>query len=270
LHFSLPDTREQCDEGVHETNSADIDICPTLDRLNNKYSSQIPKEEEGGGRRRNVSLRLFGVALFVLLVISGCQYAAVLAPFGTSYIHGQSLGTYKNIKADITDLSSDKTRIYIYRPQRFLGAAVRNVVIVNGKWIGGTVDPPKILLTPGSVFIVDSPIQQNKIWLQQDKGGEDDTKLGFSSGNGEAIYLRLSMKPTSSYLAITDKSTAKEEIQGLNFMGHFVFSKDLDSVCNVTLPTTKLDYVVISEKKLSLHSLGRYNEGETKCCKGSI
>ena len=193
-------------------------------------------------------MRSFGVALFMLLFVVGCQDAAILAPIGTSYINGQSLGTYKNIKSDITELSSDKTRIYIYRPQSFLGAAARPAVIVNGKWIGGTVDPPKTLLTPGSVFIVDSPTQQNKIWLQQDKGGEADNKPVFYSGNGEAIYLRFSMKPTSSYLAIADKSTAKEEIQGLNFMGHFAFSKDLDSVCNVTLPTAKLDYVVISRE----------------------
>ena len=194
-------------------------------------------------------MKLFGIYLFVILFVFGCQNASTLAPVGSTYIHDKhSLGNYKDTYPNIAEVASEKTRIYIYRPQSFLGAAARPRVIVNGKWIGGTTDPPKTLLIPGSIFMIDSPTQQNSIWLQQGKSKEMEKPPLFSSEYGEDIYLRFSMKPTSSYLALVEKNTAMEEIQGLKFMGHFAFSKDLKSVCKLVPPNTKIDYVVISKE----------------------
>lgn len=184
-----------------------------------------------------------------MLFVSGCQNATSLAPIGSSYIHDkQSLGNYKDFYPNIAELVSEKTRIHIYRPQSFLGAAARPRVIVNGKWIGGTTDPPTTLLTPGSIFMIDSPNQQNSIWLQQGKSKEREKPPVFTSEYGGDIYLRFSMKPTSSYLAPVEKNTAIEEIQSLKFVGHFAFSKDLSTVCNLVPPNTKNDFVVISKE----------------------
>ena len=205
----------------------------------------------------------------MILVVSGCQNASTLAPVGSSYIHDrQSLGIYKDAQPNIAELASDKTRIYIYRPQSFLGAASRPRVIVNGKWIGGTADPPKTLLIPGSIFMIDSPTQKNSFWLQQGKSIKTENPPVFSSEYGEDIYLRFSMKPTSSYLALVDKNTAIEEIQSLKFMGHFAFSKNLSSVCNLVPPNTKIDYVVISKENSAYTVFAGISEAKKNAAKG--
>lgn len=193
---------------------------------------------------------LGGIVFWVLLVV-GCQPTGMLAPLGAGLISDQdrSLGTYRDIEAEIQVLSSNKTRIYIYRSQQFLGMAARPAVIVNGKWLGGIVSPPNILLVPGSLIIVDSPALKNEVWLKSGNKEEADDKQIFASVAGEPIYLKYTMKPTYAYLTATNKDIAEEEVKNLKFMGHFSFSKNLKFLCKENPSNLKPDYVIIDNSK---------------------
>ena len=132
------------------------------------------------------------------------------------------------------DMSDDRSRIFFYRPQRFLGSAGNFVINSNDNFIVADDNVTKSFFIPGSVFIVDSPVSQNKTSLFLNK--KEIMKQDLSYERGETKYLRLQLKATSAYFKITEKDLAEKEIQSLKLKGYFILSDDLKRICHVPVP----------------------------------
>jgi hypothetical protein len=74
-------------------------------------------------------------------------------------------------------------RIFVYRPQAFIGMSGTAVVIIDGKWMGDVKHSfDNNLLLPGAVFIVDTPSDVARVWWYQGgKGEETDKALSLRS-----------------------------------------------------------------------------------------
>lgn len=203
---------------------------------------------------KEVLQRLSVLLLACPLVFLGCAPTQIHT---TTALEPQKLAeVFRNSEPNVPPLSSDRSRIIFYRPQRFLGSAgnfiinINDIFIVEGEsatksfWTANLI---KSFFIPGSVIIVDSPAEQNKIYLFLNK--KEKMKLDLATKKGETKYLRLQLKATSAYLEVTEKDIAKKEIQSLKLTGYFKLSNDLKRICQVPVPTSNPDFIVIDREQ---------------------
>jgi hypothetical protein len=194
---------------------------------------------------KEVLLKLFLLLLTIPLFFLGC---APTQMHTTSALEPQKLAeVFRNAEPNIPPLSSDRSRIFFYRPQRFLGSAGNFVININDNFIVAEDNVTKSFFIPGSVFIVDSPVSPNKTSLFLNK--KEKMKLDLSNERGETKYLRLQLKATSAYLEITEKDLAEKEIQSLKLTGYFILSDDLKRVCQVPVPISNPNFIAIERKQ---------------------
>ena len=113
-------------------------------------------------------------------------------------------------------------RLYIYRPQYFVGNWGRAIVIVNGRWFGNPQDPVQDnRMIPGSVFVVDVPQGKARVtWTQPGRPEGTDPALELSAATAPVAYLRWTLKPTYGHLEPVAEAQAAQEIAALRFTGH--------------------------------------------------
>jgi hypothetical protein len=163
------------------------------------------------------------VSLFTIATLSsGCTPAYIGATIGSRASQLNDLKPYAAAKNEIPSSPPGYTRIFVYRPQAFIGMSGTAVVIVDGRWMGDSKHSfDNNLLLPGAVFIVDTPSDVARVWWYQwGKGEETDRALSLRSTDGRTWYLRWGMKPTYGYLEITAEEKAVSEIESLRFSGY--------------------------------------------------
>jgi len=162
------------------------------------------------------------VSLAVAAFSTGCAYAPTWVGVGTRVYQRSEIELFAVAKSKIPLLPIGYTRIYIYRPQVFVGMFGSAVVIINGKWMGDIKDPfDDNLLLPGAVFVVDSPVDVTRVWwYQTGKGEEAEKALLLKSTETRTWYLRWGMKPTYGYLETVSEQQALTEIEPLRFTGY--------------------------------------------------
>ncbi len=162
------------------------------------------------------------VALLAVAASAGCAYAPMVSTMAVRSSQLNALKPYPAAITEIPPLPAGCTRIFIYRPQAFVGMAGTAVIIVDGKWLGDAEHPfDNNLLLPGAVFVVDSPAEIARVWwFQGGKGEESDKALSLPSAEARTWYLRWGMKPTYGYLEITAEEKAVREIESLRFSGY--------------------------------------------------
>lgn len=166
--------------------------------------------------------RLIVALLAIASLSSGCTPAYIGATIGSRASQLNDLKPYAAAKYEIPSLNPGYTRIFVYRPQTFIGMSGTAVVIIDGKWMGDKEHSfDNNLLLPGAVFIVDTPSDVARVWWYQGgKGEETDKALSLRSAEGRTWYLRWGMKPTYGYLEITAEQKAVTEIESLRFSGY--------------------------------------------------
>ena len=158
-----------------------------------------------------MSKLLMSLALVLLvLTTSGCS------PKMKQLRERDQLEQYSQAAHQIPPLAAGFTRLFIYRPHVFVGLGGNAIVIINGHWIGDRDDPIKDnKLIPGTVFVVDVPSDQVKVWWYQNGKEDFDKAFTVSSTTSQTHYLRWSLKPTYGYLDQVDQVKALEEISQL-------------------------------------------------------
>lgn len=169
-----------------------------------------------------ITSRKFLAGLAVATLLSACAYAPTWTAVGTRLYQQSQLEPYTTAKSKIPPQPDGHYRIYVYRPQTFVGMSGNAVVIVDGKWMGNINDPVHDnLLLPGTVFIVDSLADVTRVWWYQGgKGDESDKALSLPSADSRTWYLRWSLKPTYGYLETVSEQQPLTEIESLHFTGY--------------------------------------------------
>ena len=113
-------------------------------------------------------------------------------------------------------------RLFVYRPQRFVGWFGTAIIIVNGEWMGNADDPfHENMMLPGTVFVVDVPTDVVRVWwYKKGKGEEVARALELSSAKAKRWYLRWSMDLVDSYLVPIEEHQAIPDLNSLRFSGY--------------------------------------------------
>ena len=169
------------------------------------------------------------IYLFPLLITIASFLFGCATPIPSRVEQFSELESYADTKSSIPPQSSNVMRVYIYRPQAFIGMFGSDIVIIDGKWMGDKSDPVRDnYLLPGSVFVVDIPRESTRIWTYDTgRRKETDRVIALSSENKQIWFLRWAMKPTYGYLEIVDEDEAVLEIQKLLFSGYVKIGSDL-------------------------------------------
>ena len=167
-------------------------------------------------------LRLIIAMHVVATLSSGCTSVFVGSTIASRTSQLNDLKPYAAAKNEIPSSPPGYTRIFVYRPETFIGMWGTAVVIIDGKWMGDKEHSfDNNLLLPGAVFVVDTPEDVSSVWWYQvGEGEETDKALSLRSTEGRTWYLRWGMKPTYGYLEITAEEKAVSEIESLQFSGY--------------------------------------------------
>ncbi len=159
---------------------------------------------------RTQSLPILKRALTVLTatLFASCAVAPPSASMGPG-----------NRYLDPPEQLKETVRLVIYRPNRFIGAAGRPVVYVDGQPMLNFLK--ESALEPGTALVVDLPLHASRIqWaakLNQPIAAESIT---VEPSGGAKQFLRWTLKPTHGYLEKVDESVALSETSGLLFVGY--------------------------------------------------
>lgn len=132
------------------------------------------------------------------------------------------LEPFAEVKVKLPPLAPDSMRLYVYRPQAFLGWAGSAIVVVDGHQMG---DPTRRmnenLLMPGAVFVLDTPAKPTRVWWEQGGQGDESGKaIEVSPSDSRTWYLRWGLKPTHGFLQIVQEEQAIAEIEPLRMSGY--------------------------------------------------
>jgi hypothetical protein len=158
--------------------------------------------------------------LFLSVQLSGCVASAPTKSDETA-VSSSPAATVPLLQARLVPQRNDVTRLYIYRPQRLLGAFAKPVVIVNDYWFGRADQSTYSPLRPGAVFVIDSQAPIQRAWLYQSGSEDREHQLTLPADSGRTHYLRLHMHPTYVSLEEVDTQTAVAEINQLQLSGYF-------------------------------------------------
>jgi hypothetical protein len=172
--------------------------------------------------------RLFKIVIPFLTyatLLSGCATGTMIA---TEPIVSRSIYTTAYppglAKYNIPVLPDGYIRLYIYRPQTFIGMMDNPVVTINGKPIGNLENPSyENLFLPGAIFVLDTPgdiALVSWVWPHYKTG----RVLSLSSTESRTWYLRWHIPalnfPGERYLEVTPQETAAREIEQLRYTGY--------------------------------------------------
>lgn len=114
-------------------------------------------------------------------------------------------------------------RLYIYRPQAFVGMMDNPVISLDGKPMGNPKNPYENRFQPGALFVVDTPAttaQASWLWEYE----KTDKVLTLSTTQSRIWYLRWHIPPFNfpgeRYLEVTTEANADKEIPTLRFTGY--------------------------------------------------
>ena len=148
------------------------------------------------GKRRESTVRLTGI-LFVLLIVlvAGCA----------------SGPEYKDIGSGITPIEPGSGRIYVYRPQLsflYVGAVTLNGEEIRVPAAGGFVFVDK---EPGEYEVLVDAITDESTTFELEAEKEVFIRITVDAGG----YFLYTISPQ-----ITDRATAVQEMQELNYVDH--------------------------------------------------
>ena len=143
-------------------------------------------------------MRFFKVALIAVMLFLGVGCAAT-GP------------KYSDIASTIPSLSGNKGRIFFFRPDTMLGAAVTSDIRLNGKVVGRS--------ERGSFFFADEAPGSMTVMTST----EVEKQLTFKLAAGETKYVRTTVSfgvlVGRINSALVNGSEAKAEIEGLAYTG---------------------------------------------------
>lgn len=165
---------------------------------------------------------LFKVVIPVLTyatLLSGCA----VEPMISRSVHTTAYPSVTSVKYNIPELPDGYIRLYIYRPQTFIGMMDNPVVTINGKLIGNPENPYENRFLPGAIFVLDTPgdiALVSWVWAHD----KTDRVLSLSSKESRTWYLRWHIPPLNfpgeRYLEVAPQETAAREIEPLRFTGY--------------------------------------------------
>jgi hypothetical protein len=88
---------------------------------------------------------------------------------------------YSDVKSSIPPLTSDNGRIYFYRSNSMLGAAIQPSVMLNGQKVGNS--------KPGGFFYIDRPPGNYEVTC----GTEVERKASFVLDAGQQRYIKTTV-----------------------------------------------------------------------------
>lgn len=143
-------------------------------------------------------MRFFKVALIAVMLFLGVGCAAT-GP------------KYSDIASTIPSLSGNKGRIFFFRPDTMLGAAITSDIRLNGKVVGRS--------ERGSFFFADEAPGNMTVMTST----EVEKQLTFKLAAGETKYVRTTVSfgvlVGRINSALVNGSEAKAEIEGLAYTG---------------------------------------------------
>jgi len=155
--------------------------------------------------------------LVTLIAATGCADPTLIRLEQQAELPG-----YRDARSTIPAQTENTMRLYVYRPQSFVGMWGSAIVIVDGTWLGDRKNPLiDNKLIPGAVFVVDVPAAPARVWSYQSGRGEDvETALSLSPTVSRTWFLRWTLKPTYGYLRTVDEREALAELESLRFSGY--------------------------------------------------
>lgn len=124
---------------------------------------------------------------------------------------------YTEVKTAIPSLAGDKGRIYFYRSNSMMGAAIQPSIMLNGEKVGDSV--------PGGFFFVDRPAGN----YEASTATEVDRKASFTLDAGQLRYIRTSI--SFGLLAgrvqpeIVEPAQGEADLQETSYIGTVVLKK---------------------------------------------
>ena len=116
---------------------------------------------------------------------------------------------YADMKSSIPPLAADKGRIYFYRSNSMLGAAIQPSIVLNGEKVGDS--------QPGGVFYIDRPPGKYEAMC----GTEVERKASFvlSAGQERFVKTTISMGAVAGHVTpeLVDSAAGMAAIQSLHF-----------------------------------------------------
>jgi hypothetical protein len=117
---------------------------------------------------------------------------------------------YSDMKAAMTPVGPDTSRIYFYRLAETVGSPFQPSVILNGNDVGTS--------TPGGFFYVDRPPGSYEAYLSNEK----EKIVKFTLDKGQSIYIRMSVALAAVtyrvYPELVAKDFAESEMQSLHYL----------------------------------------------------
>lgn len=140
-------------------------------------------------------LRVLLTGSFVALVASGCA----------------SGPQYKDVAASIPTLNKSQGRIYFYRSNSMIGAALQPNINLNGSLVGQS--------KPGGFFFVDEPAGQYVVSTTT----ETEKTVSFNLDAGETKYVKthvgLGLLVGRIIPSLESSDDAEKDLDGLHYIG---------------------------------------------------
>jgi hypothetical protein len=132
------------------------------------------------------------------------------------------LDPYSQAKTSLPPVPQGAMRLYIYRPNAFVGLLGNAIVAVDGRRMGNPSNPTlENLLLPGAVFVVDTPAKPTLVsWEQGSRGSDPRNSLSVSPEAARTSFLRWELAPTRGYLQAVPESEALPQIEQLRLSGY--------------------------------------------------
>ncbi|HWP20106.1 MAG TPA: DUF2846 domain-containing protein [Burkholderiaceae bacterium] len=116
-----------------------------------------------------------------------------------------------DVQSSIPTLKQGQGRIYFYRSNSMVGAAMQPDVVLNGQVVGKS--------KPGGFFFVDQPPGA----MQVSTSTEVEKKLTFTLAAGEVRYVKttigMGLLVGRVYPELVDKPVGEKEIQEMSYIG---------------------------------------------------
>lgn len=136
---------------------------------------------------------------------------AVIAVGALMLVACASGPTYKDMSSTIPALKSDQGRIYFYRENSMLGAAIQPDIHLNGDVVGSS--------QPGGFFYVDRPAGNYEATCST----EVERKATFTLANGEEKYIKTSVSMGFAAGHVTpelvDNATGQAALPDMHYIG---------------------------------------------------
>ena len=158
------------------------------------------------------------------VLLSGCVYEPIVSR--DAYL--TAFPQYSEAKNKIPELPNGYMRLYVYRPQAFVGMLDNPVITINGNSMGNPKNPYENRFLPGTVFVVDTPEDIARVswyWDSMSDSMKQSIKiLTLSSTEARTWYARWHIPPLNfpgeRFLEVINQQTAIKELESLRFTSY--------------------------------------------------